>query len=121
MLNLSGDSGKSLHPRLLLHSGGANTVSLILYHKAIDTICRSMENVKRAKSIFKYQVNIHWLTCEETFHIKSMLYFSRVKISSKERVVPVTKENKLKSHTELQKTPQEGQTPRRAHFMYSLI
>lgn len=44
LLNLSGDSGKSLHLLLSSHLGGGNTSKLNSYHKGVDTICDSTEN-----------------------------------------------------------------------------
>lgn len=43
-LNLSGDSGKSLHLLLLPHLGGENTSKLNSYHEGADTVCESTEN-----------------------------------------------------------------------------
>lgn len=89
-LNLSGDSGKSLHLLLLPHLGGGNTSKLNSYHERVDTICESTENAV-CQSIFKYKVNRQGLTSAiNSFHIKNLFYIARVQISSKERLIPVT-------------------------------
>lgn len=89
-LNLSGDSGKSLHLLLLPHLGSGNTSKLNSYHERVDTICESTENAV-CQSIFKYKVNRQGLTSAiNSFHIKNLFYIARVQISSKERLIPVT-------------------------------
>lgn len=118
-LNLSRDSGKSLHPWLLPHPGGANTSELNSLSQGYRYCLQRHGKCKACQVKIQVQSQHPWVNLwGNSSHIKSMLFFSRVKISSKERLVPVTTENKLKSHTELQKNTRDGKTPRHAHFFH---
>lgn len=104
-LNLSGESGKSLHLLPLPHLGGTNTSKLNSPSQDCRYCLWKHGKCKVCSSIFKYKVNRHRLTTVDIncFHIKSLLYCSRVQISSKRRILVTTHRRRSNSTLSYQK------------------
>lgn len=118
-LNLSGDSGKSLHPWLLPHPGGANTSELNSLSQGYRYCLRKHGKCKACQVNIQVQSQHPWVNLwGNSFHIKSMLYFSWVKINSRRGWYQWPQKTNSNLTLSYRKIPQDGKTPRHAHFFH---
>lgn len=118
-LNLSGDSGKSLHPWLLPHPGGANTSELNSLSQGYRYCLRKHGKCKACQVNIQVRSQHPWVNLwGNSFHIKSMLYFSWVKINSRRGWYQWPQKTNSNLTLIYRKIPQDGKTPRHAHFFH---